>query len=85
MEAITAASVGLVILGLALMIVGWFLTVGDPKEDHYSITVLGILLPFLAPWVLSAVHYRDLKGAFWIQTIGALLILGGALLNLAAH
>jgi hypothetical protein len=80
MEAIEAATVGLLILGLMLMLVGWFLVVRDPKEDHYSIGALGILLPFLAPWVISAIHYRDLKGAFWIQTIGASLVLGGALL-----
>ena len=78
-----AAFVGLIILGLILMPVGWFKVVGDPKEDHYSIGVLGILLPFVAPWVISAINYRDLKGAFWMQTVGASLILGGALFNLA--
>lgn len=85
MQPTEEALIGLMILGGVLMLVGWFLTLGDPIEDHNSIVLLGILLPFLAPWVISAFHYRDLKGAFWTQTIGACLITGGALLYSAVH
>ena len=73
------------IAGMILMLVGWFLVLRGSKGDSYAMGVVGFLLPFLAPWVIAAVHYRDLKGAFWIQTWGAFLIAGAALLNLAVQ
>ena len=84
MDAIKAVRTGLIIVGFILMITGWFLVVQKSKEDS-PLSLLGILFPLLPAWVISAVHYRDQKRAFWIQTTGAFLITGGGSLHLAVH
>ena len=83
MDAITAVTLSLIIVGLLLMLAGWTLVARKSKEDSSSMFLLGVLVPILPAWVISGFHYRDLKQEFWMQTTGALLIAGAGLFNLA--